>query len=763
VKHYIKNKRIIIILLILTILILSFRFTPYLIPINEDDIKKDSYHSVKFFDRNDNLLQEVLSKNEMRSVHCDISQVSSYFLDAIIAAEDKNFYQHNGIDYPAVFRACWQNLRSRRIVSGASTITLQLARLLHPAERSIWNKLKEAYIAFRLEAGMEKTSILEAYINRLPMGGNLYGIESASRTYLGIPSRDLTLAQATFLAAIPNSPNRLNPYYNLSEIKHRQKMVLNRMVSQGLITTRRAAGVLKEEINIKTSNIYFVAPHYIFQLMESLPENAYTVKTTVDLEIQKMVMEQVKTTLAHLKEYHVTNAAVLLLDNQTGEVLAYAGSADFFDTRHDGQYDGVRALRQPGSTLKPFLYLLAMENGFTPASLISDIPSHYPMPTGVYSPKNYSEDFHGPIRLREALANSLNVPAVRTLAKIGVESFLKRLGEYQFTSLDEKTDYYGVGLVLGGGEVSLFELVRAYMCLARRGSFQPICEILKINDKQIVTASSRKNISTPQYNFMIIDILSDRFARTSEFGFHSILNLPFPCAAKTGTSFRFCDNWTIGFTRDYTLGVWVGNFDHTPMMKVSGVTGAGPLFAKIMLQLYSQKEYPVKYDIPPGIQKVPICPLSGKKPNEFCPNRIEEYITTADLVNYQKHSCDMHLEENNLVLSSVPVKYADWADEIGIDTKKNHDISSIFKIIHPKDGAIYQRLPNLAPGYQSIRIQLECSEQQEVVDWYLNNEYIKTTRLDHRFLWPAQPGSFELKAVGKNVDSMASLVKFEVE
>jgi penicillin-binding protein 1C len=762
-KHHLNNKKIIIIPLILTILILFFRFTPYLIPINEDDIKKENYHSVKFYDRHGNLLQEVLSQNEMRSIHVDIKQVSSYFLDAIIAAEDKNFYQHNGIDYPAVFRACWQNLNSRRIVSGASTITLQLARLLHPAERTIWNKIREAYITFRLEAGMDKTSILEAYINRLPMGGNLYGIESASRAYLGVPSIDLTLAQATFLAAIPNSPNRLNPYHNLSEIKLRQKMVLNRMVNQGLISAQRAAGAVKEEIHLKTPALYFMAPHYVFRLMESLPENAYTVKTTIDLEIQKMVMEQVSTTLAYLKEYHVTNAAVLLLDNLTGEVLAYAGSADFFDTPHDGQYDGVKALRQPGSTLKPFIYLLAMEHGFTPASLIPDIPSHYPMPTGIYSPKNYSEDFHGPIRLREALANSLNVPAVRTLAKIGVEPFLKRLSEYQFDSLDEKADYYGVGLVLGGGEVSLFELVRAYMCLARGGSFQPISEILRINDEPAITAEFRKNISTPQYNFMITDILSDRFARTSEFGFHSILNLPFPCAAKTGTSFRFCDNWTIGFTQDYTLGVWVGNFDHTPMMKVSGVSGAGPLFAKIMLQLYSKKEYPDKYDIPPGIQRVLVCPLSGKKPNDFCPLRVEEYLTTKDLAKYQEQSCDMHLEENNLVLSLVPIKYADWANEIGIDIKKNHHTSSNFKIIHPQDGAIYQRLPNLAPEYQSIRIQLECSEQQEVVDWYLDNERIKTTRLDHSFIWPAQPGSFELKAVGKNADGMTSLVKFEVK
>jgi penicillin-binding protein 1C len=611
---------------------LLFRYTPHLIPLSQSDIARQRFHSVKFYDRNGELLQEVLSQNSTRSVHVNLKEVSHYFIDAIIAAEDKKFYRHSGIDYPAVLRAAWQNIRSGEIVSGASTITLQLSRMIDPASRTILNKIQEAYRAYRMEAGMDKDAILEEYINRLPMGGNLYGIESATRSYFGIASHDLTLAQATFLATIPNSPNRLNPYHNLTEIKERQKNILHRMVGLGMIAEKRVAGILKEKVLLKTQQANFLAPHIVFNLMENLPNKSHSVVTTIDINLQKMVSRQISEVLSKLKFYHVTNAAVLLVDNHSGEVLAYAGSADYFNTNHSGQVDGVRALRQPGSTLKPFLYLLAMEEGFHPATLISDLPTHYRMPEGVYSPKNYSESFHGPVRMREALANSLNVPAVRTLAKIGVDKFLTRLQKYRFDSLEETADYYGVGLVLGGAEVSLYELTRAYSCLAGMGNFQSLREISELDGKRLSSSNGTRKISSEQYNYLIAHILSDHYARTAEFGFSSVLDLPFPCAVKTGTSFRFCDNWTVGFTTDYTLGVWVGNFDHSPMMRVSGITGAGPIFAGTMLMLYSDKKYPADFPPPEGISRINICPLSGKKPGPHCPTVLNEFIPERDFI-----------------------------------------------------------------------------------------------------------------------------------
>jgi penicillin-binding protein 1C len=760
--HLIK-KSILISLALLFITGVLFRYTPYLFPIRESDIRTEKFHSVKFYDRHGNPLQEVLSQNSMRSVHVPLKNISPYFINAIIAAEDKNFYRHGGVDYQAILRAIWQNLRSREIVSGASTITLQLARLLHPQDRIFFNKVKEAYLAFRLEAGMEKNAILENYINRLPMGGNLYGVESAAKAYFGISASDLTLAQATFLASIPNSPNRLNPYHNLREIKNRQRFVLDQMAGLGKIKAKRIAGVLKEDVLLKPQDDSFLAPHFVFHLMENLPDSVQSIRTTIDREWQTLIGEQMRTIINYLKNRHVTNASALLLDNTTGEILAYVGSADFFNTDIEGQNDGIQALRQPGSTLKPFLYLLAMENRFNPTTLISDIPTHYRMPTGIYSPQNYSEEFHGPVRLREALANSLNVPAVRTLAKIGTVEFLNRLGKYGFKSLDRNAEYYGIGLALGGGEVTLYELTRAYSCLARLGQFYSLTEVLDVNDKTIHPQQINRQISTPQLNYLIADILNDNFARTSEFGFNSILNLPFPCSVKTGTSFHFCDNWTVGFTRDYTLGIWVGNFDHSPMLRVSGVSGAGPLFANIMSSLYRYRDYPESLPRPDSLVTVRICPLSGKKPGAACPAVVEEIIPTRDLKTWQSEECDMHIARDDKITTVVSARFKPWADKLGYETRHPEKTEvPDFRIVNPKDGAEYLRLPNLAPQYQSIRFQLDRADPKQTVHWYLNDELIQTTRDNHTFLWQAKPGNYRLKAISENNQQIQDELHFSV-
>jgi penicillin-binding protein 1C len=759
-----KKKTIRLFLGFLFLFILAFRLTPYIVPITEKGLQIENFHSVKFFDRDGKLLQEVLSENSSRSIHTDLDKVSSYFIKAIIASEDKNFYSHNGIDYLAILRAAWQNVKERKIVSGASTITLQLSRMMRPGERTLLKKIKEAYFAYRLEARLSKEKILELYINKIPMGGNLYGIEVASKSYFGLSSSDLNLAQASFLASIPNSPTRLNPYNNLVEIKKRQKYVLEKMEEQNLIEKERIDRILKEDISLKPQTASFLSPHFVFTLMKKLPEDVQKVKVTIDRDLQRIVQEQTNRVVKALKPFNVTNAAVILLDNVTGEVLAYTGSADFFNIENEGENDGVRALRQPGSTLKPFLYLLAFENGLTPSTIVSDIPTYYKMPTGIYCPKNYSEDFYGPVRLREALANSLNVPAVRVLAEIGIDKFLSRLKEYEFNSLDKNADYYGVGLVLGGGEVTLFELARAYMCLARSGSFIPIKEIIEIDDSKKMNTEKEKTISTPALNYLITNILSDRFARTSEFGFYSVLNFPFLCAAKTGTSFRFCDNWTIGFTKDYTLAVWVGNFDHTPMQKVSGVSGAGPLFANIMHLLYSKKDYPEKESLPEELTRIPICPLSGKRPSCSCPSTIEEIIPRENLASYYKDSCDMHTHSKGEAHTVLPGRYEEWAE--GFESKnKNREIKQEerFKIIKPQDGAIFYRLSNVKPEYQSIEIKLTTTQENEKVTWLLNDKKLKETSKNNSFLWQIEPGEYCLTAKSNTYKDISNSVNFIVK
>ncbi len=756
-------RKLIIGVLCFMLLGIALRLLPVMLPIARDDITRETFHSVKFLDRNGDLLQEVLSADSRRSVYVDIEDVSPYFVQAMIATEDRRFYEHGGVDYRALGRAVWQNLQAAQVVSGASTISLQLARLLEPAERSLWNKATEAFRAWRLEAGMSKKEILQEYLNRLPMGGNLYGIEGAARAYFGVPAADLTLAQSSFLATIPNSPNRLNPYQNLPGIRQRQRTVLQRMSVNGMIDTSRIEDVLKEDVLLKAQTSSFAAPHFVFGLLPSLSEGEHTLKTTIDPLKQQMVREQIQVVIKRLKRFNVTNAGAILIDNHTGEVLAYVGSADFFNEKYGGQNDAIRSLRQPGSTLKPFLYLMALEQGFHPATIISDIPTHYKMPSGIYSPKNYSESFRGPVRLREALANSLNVPAVRVGAKVGVSPFLQRLREHGFESLTETADHYGVGLVLGGGEVTMLELARAYVGLARSGKQLPLKMRRPETTDEQHSPSASMQISKPEYNYLIGNILSDPFARAAEYGFDSVLNLPFQCSAKTGTSWRFCDNWTMGFTEDYTLGVWVGNFDHSPMMNVSGVTGAGPIFANIMYQLYTRREKPQAQPMPEGLVREKICPLSGKRHTENCPSVFEEMLPENQLAVLQKTPCQMHQTSGDDV-PQLPARYLSWASGLGVEAKADSgDADAAFRIVNPQEGATYLRMSYVAGQYQSIRFEMNRRSPESKVHWLLNGEPLETTVADHEILWQSRPGEYKLTAIADSDQSLSSSVSFTVK
>jgi len=354
------------------------------------------------------------------------------------------------------------------------------------------------------------------------------------------------------------------------------------------------------------------------------------------------VVAQARQVVKSLTDRHVTNAAVIVVSNATDEILAYVGSVSYADLVHRGRVDGVQALRQPGSTLKPFLYQLALERGYTPATVLPDSPSVYPLvPGSPYRPTNYDDRFHGPVRLRSALANSYNVPACYVTAEIGVSSLLQRLKDLGFTSLRKDAEYYGVGLVLGNGEVTLYQLARAYAALARGGRWRPLrCYVQHDGDISPPAAEERR-ISDPESTFLVTDILSDPYERAPSFGSRSILRLPFPCAVKTGTSSHFRDNWTVGYTPDYTVAVWVGDFDATPLDDVSGVAGAGPLFARIMLYLYRDAPSP-RFERPADLVRRPVCSVSGKPPGPYCPHCIEDWFRPRDLVDYQRDRCTWH-------------------------------------------------------------------------------------------------------------------------
>ncbi|KKL83454.1 hypothetical protein LCGC14_1974580, partial [marine sediment metagenome] len=563
------------------------------VPFPPELLQPASLVSLRILDRNGYLLREVLSDEEGKSQRVSLQDISPNVILATVAAEDSRFYEHWGIDTRAILRATLQNIRARKIVSGASTLTQQVIKRIHHFPRNWFWKLVEIWHALRMEVSLSKDEIITQYLNRIPYGNQTFGINAASWLYFDKPPAHLSLAEAAFLAGLPRGPSLYNPYRHFVRAKKRQEEVLGRMLSRGVVTEEKHRRALKEPLNIISPQISFRAPHFADFVLARIPlkerQNISSIRTTLDMQLQKDVETFVKNCVESLKEWKVTNAAALIMDNEKGEILSFVGSADFFDSHHSGQVSAVTALRQPGSALKPFTYALALEKGMNPATLILDAQIRISSNGIDYIPRNYDGKFHGLVRLREALACSYNISAIKILERIGVESLLNRLKKLSFDSLNKGADYYGLGLTLGGGEVTLLELVRAYSTLARSGIFKKEKIFLEINDIQgkakPLPEDEPLRLFSAQVSYIITDILADSDARIPAFGAGSVLSLPFPCAVKTGTSGNFRDNWAIGYTPHYTVGVWVGNFDGQPMRNVSGVSGAGPLFRDIMLLL----------------------------------------------------------------------------------------------------------------------------------------------------------------------------------
>ena len=587
--------------------------------------------TVTFVDRTGGLLGTVSAADGSSAAWVSLDRVAPAFARAVVAAEDARFYRHGGVDIPALLRAVRQYVLDGEPRSGGSTIEMQLARSLHPTPSTVRGKFVQIVGAERIALRSTKRAILEAYVNRVPMGGNIYGVEAAARTYFGVPAAQLDLAQSALLAAIPNDPPRLWPYAHWKALRARQRYVLQRMTQLGYITAAQAREAASEQVHVLPRNDgLLAAQHLLFYLYPRVPPGTAMVRTTIDGALQRFVQEQVAEVVGALDARHVTDAAALVIDNHTGDVLAYVGSPDYFSDEALGRNDGTQALRQPGSTLKPFTYELALEDRvIRSTTIIDDAPATYAIPGGkLYRPADYSATFLGPVRVRYALANSLNVPAVRVLSMLGVQTLLDRLHALGFSHLDKPAAFYGLGLTLGSGEVSLWELTHAYVTIARDGSAVPLSALLDM------PAPVPTVIGNPATWALVTDMLADPHARAHDFGLHSVLQMPFPAAVKTGTSSDFRDTWTVGFSRDYTVGVWAGNFDGSAMRGVSGVEGAGPLWNRIMLHLHENVD-PPPFPPPPGYVREPICADTGLRPDASCKAVVREWILPQDLAAWR--------------------------------------------------------------------------------------------------------------------------------
>ena len=660
-----------------------------------------SFQSTLIYDRNGDLLYELIDPHGGRRITVPLDQISPKLIDATISTEDKDFYQHPGFDLVAIAKAVYRNTREGGTVSGASTITQQVARALllsdeERAQRTASRKVKEIVLAAEISRRYSKNDILEIYLNEIYYGNLAYGVQAASQTYFQKDAKDLNLAEASLLAGLPQAPAIYDPFTNPEATLERQQQVLSLMVVNAKVTEAEAEAAANEMSQRIRSlkpprNDNARAPHFVTYVRQVLEEQfgaqaiyrgGWRVKTTLDLKLQAIAEETVRTNVDKLANRHVTNGALVAMEPATGQILAMVGSKDFNDETIDGQVNVALRLRQPGSSIKPVTYLKAFEMGWTPATLIWDLPTQFPGYPGPYKPVNYDGRFHGPVMLRSALANSYNVPAVKALQFVGIDKMLEMARRLGITTFKDPSNY-GLSLTLGGGEVKLLELTGAYAIIANKGVRIPPTPILEIttSDGRAVPGSARpqgQRVIREQHAYLMTSILSDNAARTPAFGANSPLKLKRPAAAKTGTTNDYRDNWTIGFTPEMVVGVWVGNSDNTPMQNVSGITGAAPIWHDFMEKALAGKPAQ-NFWTPPGLVDMQVCGDSGAQPNA-CPKRVREVFAADQLPLDKEHDwwrmCPQQPDKAFIDLSVVQEEdgrhwLEQWAGANGVSINQN--------------------------------------------------------------------------------------------
>lgn len=555
--------------------------------------------STHIYDRNNALLYEVYREQNRTPV--SLKELPKYVAQATIAIEDKDFYRHQGVAvFSGIIRAIKEMIINKNL-QGGSTITQQLVKtaLLTP-ERTVTRKIKEVILALWTEKIYTKEQILEMYLNQVPYGGSSYGIEEASKTYFGKKAKDLTVEQAALLAGLPQAPSLYSPYINPAAALKRRNDVLNSMNNQGYINEELKVKSQKSKVEVLPPKTSIRAPHFVFyaknQLesyygIKTVEEGGLKVKTTLDNVIQEESEKILREELEKISYLNVTNGAILVTRPSTGEILTMVGSVDYFDQPY-GAFNVTTALRQPGSSIKPIMYSLALQKGYTAASILDDSPVVFNIPgSQPYRPVNYDDKFRGKVPLRYALANSYNIPAVKTLNSIGVDKFIDFATKMGIDTWNDRSRF-GLSLTLGGGEVTMIDMAEAFGVLANQGYKMPINYFQKIENNKgdllrEMIPFKIKEID-PAIAYIISDILSDNFARTSAFGAGSSLEIPgYKVAVKTGTTDDKKDNWTIGYTPEFLVVVWVGNNDNTPMNPylTSGITGASPIWNRVMTYL----------------------------------------------------------------------------------------------------------------------------------------------------------------------------------
>ena len=691
------------------------------------------FQTARIFDRNGTLLQELNDPNGGRRTLVTLNEIPPVARQATIAAEDASFYDNPGFDIRAVIRAAYQWLRNGEPVSGASTITQQLVKntLLGP-EQTAERKIKEAFLAMELTRRYSKDQILEMYMNEISYGNRAYGIEAAAETYFGKQAKELTLAEASLLAGLPQAPSYYDPYTNMDAAKDRQAYVLDQMVKTGAITTQQrdeAARSTLKLVPVNQAGGPREAPHFV-QFVRQIVEQQFgtealyreglQITTSLDLNLQHLAERKAQAHINDVKKLHATNAALVTIQPATGQLLAMLGSVNFNDASISGQVNVALALRQPGSTLKPFTYVTAFGKGWSPATMLWDIPTTFP---GGYKPNDFDNKFPGPMPVRDALAQSRNIPAVEALQFVTVPEMLATAHRFGIEDLRDP-NRYGLSVTLGGGEVKLLDLTYAYSAFANGGQqvgvqkaadqkedgfrqFDPVA-ILKVTDSSGKVLYENKQGSTqvedPRLVYQITSILSDDKARQPTYGANSPLVLPNnrPAAVKTGTTDNYRDSWVVGYTPELVTGVWVGNTDGSPMDGVMGAAGAGQIWHDFMAGALADTSV-TDFKVPQGEQKTDVCSLSGLLPTEQCREntlpihgiRTDWFVpginlpTQQDNWHQQVEVCKVNgklatrlVPDNaraNLVFVTLPAPVREWGYAHGYPPPPTEDCSDVYK------------------------------------------------------------------------------------
>ena len=762
--------------------------------------------SIRITDRNGRLLYEIIPQNGGRNTVLSINRIPPCLQDATIAVEDKNFYTHPGVDLSGILRALWINIKGGETIAGGSTITQQVARnlLLSQSERTdrtLRRKLRETVLAWEMTRKFSKDEILAMYLNQINYGGMAYGVEAASQTYFGKPAKDLLLPECAMIAGLPQAPGVYNPFTNPELARQRQSIVLGLMEKQGFITHDQRVSAESTPLSYNPAPYPMEAPHFIWIIKDQIdqlisdgilkPQQSLIVRTTLDLDTQHFAEEVLKRRIAGFKNetgalsHNVNNAALVVTNPHNGEILALVGSADYFDESIDGALDMAIAPRQTGSVFKPFLYALALDptrtNPWTAATPIMDVSTTFTLKDGTpYTPVNYDGFEHGIVTVRQALASSLNIPAVKTLQFVGMENTLNLAHRLGITSLGE-AGQYDLSLALGGGQVSLLQLSTAFGTLANAGYYTGIAAILDITDpdgKRLYTPDNQPPLQLfdPRVAWLISDILSDDSARQIGFGLNSTLKLDRTVAVKTGTTTNFHDNWTIGYTPDRLVGVWVGNSGYEAMHNVTGLTGAAPIWNEVMRGLL-QGHPDRPFARPAGLTQVEVCDLSGLMPTSACQHTHTEWFI-AGTEPTQKDSTYQQLWIDALTNSiandstpigrrkfitvlNLPVEAQTWARTQGLPLLADYaqaaeNISqpeNQLVLLSPHTGTTYRIDPNLDLSSQQVQIEAAVGQGiSQVTIWVDGNQFATLPSPPYQTWWTLSAGEHRFWAEGVNAN-----------